>query len=149
MRQRFGQVVYWLTAAAQIPRKPQRYSLRWQNGELSGVYQAIFSNVHRYGGGLVVNADAVPTDGWLDMAVFTWKGYLARVPQLLAVVPCAWARRLPGPLRARVRQAEVRAEGRLWAHVDGEPFLTENPSLSMRAGAVWVLQGARGQRVTL
>ncbi|MCH7760758.1 hypothetical protein IIA15_05065, partial [candidate division TA06 bacterium] len=142
-RQRLGQVMYWLAAAAQVPRKPQRYTLKWPGGQLSGVHEAIFSNVNRYGGGLVVNAQADPTDGWLDLAVFPWTGYLGRVGQFLTLLPWSWAKKFPGPARFRIQRAEINAEESLWAHVDGEPFLVRNPSLSLRAGALWVLSDLR------
>ena len=87
-----------------------------------------------------MNADAAPTDGWLDMAVFPWKGYGARLGQFMSLLPVSWARKFPGPVRARVKQAHLEAKGRLPAHVDGEPFLVENPSISIYPEALWVLQ---------
>ncbi len=140
LREQLGQMVYWLAALGQVPLKPKTYSVKWNSSGLAEVQQVVFSNVPLYGGGLIMNADAAPTDGWLDMAVFPWKGYGARLGQFLSLLPVSWARKFPGPVRARVKQAHLEAKGRLPAHVDGEPFLVENPSISIYPEALWVLQ---------
>lgn len=140
LRQRLGNIVYWAATAAHLARKPTLYDLKTEERTISGINAAIFSNIPLFGGGLKINPEASPADGALNAAIFPWHGYLARVRQLLSLLLDRPAPSRLGVLRDRLRQASVRANGRIQVQIDGDPAIMENPEIAIRPGALWVLE---------
>lgn len=140
VRQRLGNIVYLGATAAHLARKPTIYDLETEERTFSGVNDAIFCNIPLFGGGLKVNPQASPADGSLDLAVFPWRGRWGRLRQLLSLFLSQTVSRRSGVLRERVKKARVRAGGLIQVQLDGDPATMDNPEVSLRPEALWVLE---------
>jgi diacylglycerol kinase family enzyme len=99
----------------------ERYHLRLQDDRRTGTwFMAAFANGAQYGNGLMLAADADPSDGWLNAVVVESGSPLIqfwRARRLLI----GRTRHAAGILRQRVQSASVTGE-HLLCHVDGETF---------------------------
>jgi diacylglycerol kinase family enzyme len=134
-----GRAAYVFATMGMLASRPALFSMRWDDGSTTMVQQAVFSNTHRYGGGLLMNPDAVPHDGKLDVAVFPWKGRLARLGQFLPLFPPLKSLDFLGPRRHRAARIVIEGPDGLPAQVDGEPFTVTNPVVSIKPDALWML----------
>ncbi len=142
LRQRMGNIVYWGVTAACLTLPPSRFELKWAEGSLSGVHEAIFCNVPLFGGGLKISPAAEPADGLLDAAIFPWRGYFARLGQLMGAFSPRIAPSGLAPVRARLTEAKIEDTGELPAQIDGDPVTVTSPEIGIRPAAIKVLNAA-------
>ncbi len=149
-----GRAAYYLVGMKLLVRAPVTFSVVTPRWIRHGLFEAVFSIGPRYGGGLLVSPAADPRDGWLDLAAFSWRGYVARVLQLGGLVPFvarvpqlgALISFVPGlgavrPMRSRIRRAKITSLASVPAQIDGEATVVRSGAVSIRRGAVWVLSG--------
>ena len=134
-----GRVAYVIATLGMLVSRPATFSLDWEGGSAAGIQQVVFSNTPRYGGGLLMNPAAVPHDGKLGMAIFPWRGRLARLGQFLPLFPPLKTLDFLGPNRYSVIRAAIEGPGNLPAQADGEPMTVTNPVVTVKPAALWML----------
>ena len=136
-RGRYGAFSYLGYAARMVwTYPPTTYQLRLDANESSGPrFVVAFANARQYGNGLVLSADADPSDGWLNSIIVddgpAWRQiWRARRLGLGSTKPAE------GIHRRRVQSASVSGDP-LICHVDGETFRTSGTlEVSLRPGAL-------------
>jgi len=135
-----GRGAFVLSSLRLLARRPRLFTVSWEDQMIKAVHQVVISNGAHYGGRLKTNPKADPTDGYLDLAIFCWQGFGTRLVQLLSLWGPAGGGNAPGLKRVRVVEAHLSTSDTLPAEVDGEPYDSQNPRITIRHGALWVLK---------
>jgi diacylglycerol kinase family enzyme len=120
LKKRIGPVAYVMSALRHLRHRRIRVELRLDGGEPihRRVRTVLVGNVGRLQGGVLLLPDAVPDDGWLDVAVLT--PHTLRHWMSLAIAVIRRKRRVPRMETFRARTVQVISDRQQPRELDGD-----------------------------